>query len=64
MKKEYICPSMKVRKIENESLMAASGLHENSDGTETQGDVDPDTKKTVGGEEALGKNNVWGNWEE
>ena len=61
MKKNYIAPSMKVREIDMESLMAASptGLTENSDGTLSQL-VDPSNPgKTSDGGGALSNYNVW-----
>ena len=63
MKKNYIAPSMKVREIDMESLMAANsptaGLTENSDGTISQ-PVDPSNPgKTSDGGAALSNYNVW-----
>ena len=62
MKKNYIAPSMKVREIDVESLMAANsptGLTENPDGTLSQ-HVDPSNPvKSVGGGATLSNYNVW-----
>ena len=63
MKKNYIAPSMKVREIDMESLMAANsptaGFTENPDGTISQ-PVDPSNPgKSVGGGGALSNYNVW-----
>lgn len=61
MKKNYIAPSMKVREIDMESLMAASptGLTENTNGTLSQ-PVDPSNPgKSVGGGAALSNYNAW-----
>ena len=62
MKKNYIAPSMKVREIDMESLMAANspkGFTENPDGTISQ-HVDPSNPgKSVGGGGALSNYNVW-----
>ena len=61
MKKNYIAPSMKVREIDVESLMAANsptaGSTENPDGTLSQhGD---NSGETVDGSTALSNYNVW-----
>lgn len=68
MKKIYITPSIKVRTIVSENIMAASpsGFTVNGDGSETQTGVDPDNPgETVNGGSALGKgNNVWNSWDE
>lgn len=61
MKKNYIAPSMKVREIDMESLMAASptGFTENPDGSLSQ-PVDPSNPgKTSDGSTALSNYNVW-----
>ena len=62
MKKNYIAPSMKVREIDVESLMAGSqtaGFTENPDGSISQ-PVDPsNTGKTSDGGAALSNYNVW-----
>lgn len=59
MKKNYIAPSMKVREIDMESLMAASptGLTENPDGTLSQ-HVD-NSGETVDGSATLSNYNAW-----
>lgn len=67
MKRNYTAPSIKVKQVDNESIMAASPgvLTPNGDGTETQTGVDPSNPgKTVDGGEALGKGNIWNNWDE
>ena len=62
MKKNYIAPSMKVREIDVESLLAGSqtaGFTENPDGTLSQ-PVDPSNPgKSVGGGAALSNYNAW-----
>lgn len=68
MKKIYFSPSMKVREIESEELLAASpgALTEGDDGTETEDDVDSDNpgsgSLTTG--EVLGKQDAWSAWDE
>ena len=67
MEKKYIAPSIKVRQIiESENILAASTLHDNEDGTETQGNVDPNdpNTSTVPGGGALSKDNAWNTWDE
>lgn len=62
MKKNYIAPSMKVREIDMESLMAANsptaGFTENPDGTLSQ-PVPSNPGKTSDGGGALSNYNVW-----
>lgn len=65
MEKKYIAPSIKVRQIiESENILAASTLHDNGDGTETQVGVDPNDPNTVPGGGALSKDNAWNTWDE
>ena len=63
MKKNYIAPSMKVREIDVESLMAANsptaGFTENPDGTITQPADPSNPGETVDGSTALSNYNVW-----
>lgn len=61
MKKNYIAPSIKVREIDMESLMAASptGLTENTDGTFSQPADPSNPGKTYDGGGALSNYNVW-----
>lgn len=63
MKKNYIAPSMKVREIDMESLMAANsptaGFTVNRDGTESQKVDLNETGNSVPGSVSLSNYNVW-----
>lgn len=63
MKKNYIAPSMKVREIDVESLMAANsptaGFTVNRDGTESQKVDLNETGNSVPGSVSLSNYNVW-----
>lgn len=67
MKKEYIAPTVKIRLIDGENILAASpnGFTDNGDGTETQAGIAPfNPGTTVDGGGALGKQNLWSSFDD